>query len=83
MDPEAVEKICKKIYRQFPEVSGIEPKVRKQPFPKDQERPVDVPVTYLLTFNHTAITANGRNLPRWVRVVATVYGKIIKKTTSK
>jgi hypothetical protein len=83
MDPETVEKIARKIYRQFPEVAGIKPKVRKQPLPKGQRRPSFLPVTYLITFGSTAKTANGRNIPRWVRVVATINGRIIKITTSR
>ena len=35
MHPEIIEEICEKVYRKFPEVSGIKPKVRKQPVPKD------------------------------------------------
>jgi hypothetical protein len=81
MDPEIIEEICEKIYRKFPEVKGIKPKVRKQPVPKGAPKP-KVPV-YLVTFNFKANGPGGVKIPRWVRASVTPNGKIKKTTTSK
>jgi hypothetical protein len=81
MHPEIIEEICEKIYRKFPEVSGVKPKVRKQPVPKDspkQKEPV-----YLVTFNTQVRGPGGKAIPRWVRVTASSSGKIKKTTTSR
>ena len=81
MDPEIVENISTKIYRKFPEVKGIKPKVRKQPVPKGALRPKE-PV-YLITYNTKVRGPGGKKIPRWVRVAATPRGTIKKTTTSK
>ena len=81
MDPEIVEEISEKIYRKFPEVAGIKPKVRKQPVPKGAPKPKEP--TYLITFNKNVKGPHGTTIPRWVRVAVTIQGKIIKTTTSR
>jgi len=81
MDPELVEEISDKIYRKFPEVKGVEPKVRKQPVPKDAPQP-RYPV-YLITYTKNVRGPGGKKIPRWVRVAANTRGKIIKTTTSR
>ncbi len=81
MHPEIVEEISTKIYRKFPEVKGIKPKVRKQPVPKGAPKPEE-PV-YLITYNTMVRAPGGKKIPRWVRVAATPRGKIKKTTTSK
>jgi len=81
MHPEIVEEISEKIYRKFPEVAGIKPKVRKQPVPKDAPKPKEP--TYLITFNRNVKGPHGNIIPRWVRVAVTPQGKIIKTTTSR
>lgn len=81
MHPEIIEEISTKIYRKFPEVAGVKPKVRKQPVPKDAPKPKE-PV-YLITFNTQVRGPGGKKIPRWVRVAVTPRGKIKKTTTSK
>jgi hypothetical protein len=81
MDPDIIEEICEKIYRKFPEVAGVKPKVRKQPVPKDAPKPKE-PV-YLVTFNTKVRGPGGKKIPRWVRVAVTPGGKIKKTTTSR
>ena len=81
MDPEIIEEVCEIIYRKFPEIEGVKPKVRKQPVPKDSPKP-KYPV-YLLTFNTTARGPGGKSIPRWVRVAVSTNGKIKKTTTSR
>jgi hypothetical protein len=72
MNREILESICSQIYRRFPEVTGSQPKVQNRP---DGH--------FLLIFNGKAKTADGRNIPRTVRVVANPVGKITKVTTSR
>lgn len=72
MDQQTVEKICEKVYKRFPETQKKKPKVK--PYEGD---------LYLLIFSYNAKTADGKNLPRAVRVVANPKGKIIKMTTSR
>ena len=85
MDPKTIESITKDIHRRFPEVAGIKPKVRKQPRPKSGQQKLSKPdkQNYLLSFKANAKGPGGQVIPRWVRVVATPRGKIIKITTSK
>jgi hypothetical protein len=85
VEPEIVEKIKKNIHRRFPEVHGVKPKVRKQPIPKSAQGKViqKNKRNYLLTFKKEIRGPLGKKIPRWVRVVATPKGKIIKITTSK
>ena len=81
MHPDIVEEISTKIYRKFPEVKGVKPKVRKQPVPKGTSKPKE-PV-YLLTYNKQGRGPGGKKIPRWVRVAVTPSGKIRKTTTSR
>jgi len=85
MESKAVTSISKSIYRQFPEVAGVKPKIRKQLIPgsnKSKSSGSDKH-NYLLTFKKDIKGPKGQTIPRMVRVVATPSGKIIKTTTSK
>lgn len=71
MDRSLLNSICSQVNRKFPETNGVQPKVTERP---DNQ--------FLLVFKASAVTADGRSLPRTVRVVADARGKIIKMTTS-
>lgn len=64
--------ICEQVYRRFPEVAGVQPRVQNQP--GDQ---------LLLIFHGSGKTADGRSMPRTVRVVVSPAGKIVKMTTTR
>ncbi|RPI35047.1 MAG: hypothetical protein EHM70_00895 [Chloroflexota bacterium] len=83
MDPKTIKSISAQIYRQFPEMSGIAPKVRARPVPESQ-RAFKKPAapTYLLNYQTKAALPEGKSISRWVRVVVDAQGKIIKITTS-
>ena len=85
MDPKKIESITADIHRRFPEIAGVKPKVRKQPLPKSQTGKSIHPEqqNYLLTFTANLKAPGGQTIPRWVRVVASPKGKVIKITTSK
>jgi hypothetical protein len=74
MEKAAIQKVNKSVSRKFPEMAGKKPKVK--PTHGKEE-------AYELTYNATAKTANGKNIPRWVRVVATNSGKILRISTSR
>jgi hypothetical protein len=71
MDQKLLDQICKRIYKQFPEVNGKKPKVLKQAQNK------------LLLFEGTAKTPDGHTIKRSVRVVINPDGKVKKITTSR
>jgi hypothetical protein len=77
MDSKTINSVCSQIYRQFPEVNGVQPKVQPQ------SNSSQAGSTYLLIFKGTAKTADGKNLPRIVRATVNDQGKIIKVTTSR
>ncbi len=84
MDPELVDKITQKIRHRFPAFRRIKPKVRKQPLSKEQREKIHPDKrNYLLTYKKTVSGPGGQVIHRWVRVVATPRGRIIKITTSK
>jgi hypothetical protein len=72
MDQQTLEKICTQVNKRFPETLKKKPKVK----PYDENMS-------LLIFDFKATTADGRLMPRTVRVIANDHGKIIKITTSR
>jgi hypothetical protein len=72
MDSSAIEKVCQSVYRQFPELRGSRPSVRTQSGEQ-----------FLLIFTGHAKTADGKSLPRTVRVTANEKGSIVKLSTSR
>jgi hypothetical protein len=85
MEKKIIENINKQIAKKFPETAGIKPSLRKQALSeKKQKSPRDGEArNYLLTYKFTANGPGGQKIPRWVRVIATPEGKVIKITTSK
>ena len=84
MDPKVLKSVVAQVQRRFPEFAGSQPKVRQQSAP--QAKSASAAPTYLLTFQSTAKVASsngGKTIPRWVRVVVSEKGKIIKITTSR
>jgi hypothetical protein len=73
MDQKILQHVSNQVYRQFPEMKGIKPKSRQRSTPQP---------SYLLTYQTEARLANGKRMPRWVRVVVNSKGEIIKITTS-
>jgi hypothetical protein len=79
MNINTVQMVNKEVYRQFPDFSGIKPKVQAQ---KPQSK-ASSEKTYLLTYHQNANLGTGKVLPRWVRVVADESGRILKISTSR
>lgn len=72
MDKNAVDRVCKSIYRRFPPFKNTHPKISQQ----SEDR-------YLLIFSGSGETPNGKKIQQIVRVVATNDGKIIKTSMSR
>jgi hypothetical protein len=85
MDTKTLKSIVDQIHRRFPEFSGVKPKVTKQGSASQTSQAKSGP-TYLLTFhssNRTSANAQSKTISRWVRVVVTEQGKIMKISTSR
>jgi len=75
MDAKTLGQVCEQVYRKYPEVQGVRPKL--QPLSKG-------PVSqHVLIFSSHATSSSGQNIPRVVRVVVNGEGKIVKMSTSK
>lgn len=72
MDKNAVEKVCKQIYRRIPTFKDAVPKISRQ----GEGR-------YLLIYSHAKETADGKKIQQIIRVVASQDGRIIKTSMSR
>ena len=72
MDKNALEKVCKNIYKRFPNLKDKNPKVSKQTADR-----------YLLLFSSSGTTPDGKTIKQVLRVVASEEGKIIKTSVSR
>jgi hypothetical protein len=72
MEPGVIDSVCAQIYRKYPEVKGKKPKIKA--YSGTQQ---------LLIFNGQVETADGKTMPRTIRVIVDENGKIGKITTSR
>ena len=72
MDSQALDKVCKSIYRRFPNVKGSRPKVSTQ----GEDR-------YLLIFSAKGETPDGKTITQTLRVVADETGRVLKTSMSR
>jgi hypothetical protein len=72
MDKDALNKVCKQIYKRFPPVKNKQPKVSAQGGDR-----------YLLVFSGSGKAPDGTTIQQNVRVVATEDGRIIKTSMSR
>lgn len=80
MDNKTIQSVCQEVYRRFPELAGVQPKVQAQTGPQAKSAGAG---SYLLTFQGHAATADRQVISRAVRVVVNEKGKIIKISTSR
>jgi hypothetical protein len=73
----SISNVRNEVSKQFPEMAGVKPTIRKQETGKHGEE------HYLLTFKGKADLPGGRKIHRVVRVVADERGRILKLSTSK
>lgn len=69
--------VSEHVYRKFPEFAGVKPSFKWSPHAQGN------PMSCTLTFQTTVQTANGKKMPRRVKVTADAEGKILKVTSSK
>ncbi len=79
MNDKQIKSITSKVSCQFPEVAGVQPKVRRQSGGGSKS----TAATYLITYQGKSKTADGKSITRIVRVTANDSGKIIKISTSR
>lgn len=72
MDTALIDRICREVYRKYPEVSGIKPRVRAT-----AEGPTS------LIFEVRVQTADGHPMRRIVRASVSPEGRILKMSASK
>ena len=80
MDQEIIRTINQEVYRKFPEFNGKKPKIELRKTPKSGDVSE---LTYLLIYQMRVTTADNKSMSRYVRVVITEQGKIIKISTSR
>lgn len=71
MDAKVLSSVCSQVYRQFPAVSGVSPRV--------QERAGG---NFQITFRSKQTTADGKSLPVIIKVTCDSRGHIIKTAES-
>lgn len=81
MNSKTIKTISAYIYRKFPEMEGVQPKVCRQ-LPAQGKTTHSMPI-YLLTYSGVAKVDSGKPIKRWVRVVVNEQGKIMKISTSR
>jgi hypothetical protein len=81
MDNKTIARISKNVERSFPGIQWSQPRVHANQAP--HAKSLQSLPTYLLIFSGTAQQANGRRIPRQVRVVANAKGQILRMSTSR
>lgn len=79
MNAKLLKSISSQVYKRFPELAGVNPKVQPQSTPKS----LTAQTNYLITYSGMVKVADGKSFLRIVRVVASAQGKILKMTTSR
>ena len=77
---EVTQAVCKMVYRRFPAVRGVKPKVTLQ---RPSQGGAKGSRTYLMAFSSQVELGGGKKLPYWVRVVVDQEGEILKISTSR
>lgn len=77
MDSDAIAKVGRQVVRNFPEMAGVRPTVKRQTAPSAD------PGQFVLTYKGKVSLPGGRQLSRIVRVVADERGGIVRMSTSR
>lgn len=72
MERSVLDKVCRQVYRRFPNLKDKKPKVTSQ----GNDR-------YLLLFSNSGKTPDGKTIKQTVRVVTDNTGRILKTSTSR
>jgi hypothetical protein len=77
MDDAVLNKVNRSVSRQFPEMRGVQPRIKKH----GQDRHGNP--RFQLTYSASVSLPGGREMKRVVRAVVDEQGKILKVSTSK
>jgi hypothetical protein len=77
VDQKILNKVSRQVARDFPELAGATPTVRRQASRSGGGE------QYLLTYKGSARLPGGKSLPRIVRVVVDPGGRILRISTSR
>lgn len=72
MEAAALDRICRDVYRKFPEMNGIKPRLQ-----------ANETGGQVLMFATRVQTGDGRSMKRLVRVSVSPEGRVLKMSTSK
>ena len=73
--PDALQAVCRRVYRKYPAVDGVRPRVTPQEARGKEQ--------FLVQFRTTARLDDGKKLPITVRAVVNDSGKILKLSSSR
>jgi hypothetical protein len=76
MEQSSINKVSRKVVKQFPEMKGSKPSIRRRSGSGSK-------LQFELTYKGKVEVPGGRTLRRVVRVVADEKGKVIRMSTSK
>lgn len=80
-DKTMIQSVNREIYRRFPAVDGVKPKVQKRP--KLPNKDAKLAPAFLLIYESTVKLPANKRLPMWIRAYVDERGKILKVTTSR
>ena len=85
LDPKTLKAITQRVQKQFPEMAESKPNVKVQhpPQAKNPSAAQEPAPVYLITYQATVTSPDGKSIPRLVRVMVNADGKILKITTSR
>jgi hypothetical protein len=81
MNEKLIDNVCREVYRRFPEIRGLKPKV--QPYGSSKNHAANPSPKFLLIFKGKAATETQRSLPYVIRVIVNGQGKILKMSMSR
>jgi hypothetical protein len=80
MNEKTIDDICKEVYRRFPEIRGVKPKI--QPYRPSIAQSASASTKSLLIFQGGGVTDSKKTLTYIVRVVVDADGKISRMSMS-
>lgn len=81
MDDKTFENVCKEVYRRFPEIRGVKPKI--QPYRPSSAHSTAATTKTLFIFQGSGLTDNKKSLTYLVRVVVNADGSILRMSMSR
>jgi len=81
IDKKNILNITSQVIKRFPEMNGCTPQVQTQK--PVQAKSFSNEATYVITYQGSAKLAEGKSIPRHVRVIADGQGNILRISTSR